>query len=302
MKGMGCDERALIKVLTSPKYSNPWAMNRLVKDYNARFIRDLVKDIKSETRGTFEDGLVALIQGPLETDARALDKAMDRAGTDETALADVLLCRSNADIRAITKKYQEVTRKNLSNEIKSEVDETLHRLYKMVLAAERKEPGPYGQVIQHEVEKHVTELHQATEGVIGSNAISVAQIFASSDDKHIEALNAEYQRKYHRGLQDVIEKEFRGDTEDALLHMLLIGTNKARADAEWLRQPLTRGIGVKDKHFIYRITTLYWNKPRLEAAKQEYERLYRKKLVTDAKEMLGGDYEDLVVALVGGKK
>merc|ERR1712000_779392 len=26
MKGMGCDERALIKVFTSPKYSSPWAL------------------------------------------------------------------------------------------------------------------------------------------------------------------------------------------------------------------------------------------------------------------------------------
>lgn len=299
MKGMGCDERALIKVFTKQEYSSPWAMKQLAQDYKIRFTDPLIKDIKSETRGSFEDALVALIQGPLETDARTLDKAMDRAGTDETALADVLLCRSNADIRAIAKKYKEITGKDLAKEIKSEVSETLQRLYSMVLSAQRKEPSPYAPVNHQEVEKHVIELHQATEGVIGSNAISVAQIFASSSDQHIAALNTEYQRKYHRSLQDVIEKEFRGDTEDALLHMLMMGTNRAKADAEWLRQPLTRGAGVKHKHFIYRVTNLYWNKQRFNQAKQEYERMYRRKLAKDAKEMLSGDYEDLIIALIG---
>merc|ERR1712000_36202 len=281
MKGMGCDERALIKVFTSPKYSSPWALKQLEADYNKRFIRDLVKDIKSETRGTFEDTLVALLQGPLETDVKTLDKAMDRAGTDETALADVLLCRSNADMRAIVKEFQNIKKKDLAKEIKSEVDDTLYRLYSMALSAQRAEP--WVAFSPQDLDKKITEIHQATEG-------------------QIRAMNDAYQQKYHRSLQGVIEKEFRGDTEDALLHMLLMGTDKARADAEWLRQPLMRGVGVKDKHFIYRITTLYWNKARLEEAKKAYERHFKRKLVTDVKEMLGGDYEDLVVALLGGKK
>merc|ERR1712000_585649 len=281
MKGMGCDERALIKVFTSPKYSSPWALKQLEADYNKRFIRNLVKDIKSETRGTFEDTLVALLQGPLETDVKTLDKAMDRAGTDETALADVLLCRSNADMRAIVKEFQNIKKKDLAKEIKSEVDDTLYRLYSMALSAQRAEP--WVAFSPQDLDKKITEIHQASEG-------------------QIRAMNDAYQQKYHRSLQGVIEKEFRGDTEDALLHMLLMGTDKARADAEWLRQPLMRGVGVKDKHFIYRITTLYWNKARLEEAKKAYERHFKRKLVTDVKEMLGGDYEDLVVALLGGKK
>ncbi|KAG3179115.1 hypothetical protein PC129_g25463, partial [Phytophthora cactorum] len=101
MKGMGCDERALIRVFTSTKYQNPWAMAQLVRDYNSRFMRDLAKDIESETRGDVETGLLALIRGPLENDAQVLVKALVRAGTDEDALTAVLLCRSNAGLRAI---------------------------------------------------------------------------------------------------------------------------------------------------------------------------------------------------------
>lgn len=300
MKGMGCDERALIKVVTSPKYSNPWAMQQLVADYNKRFMRDLLKDIKSETRGVFEDGLLALLRGPLENDVRTLDKAMDRAGTDEIAVADVLLGRTNADMAAIVAEYKRIEGKSLLAEIKSEFDESLTRLYSMALSATKAEPS--APVIPHEIDVKATEVHQATEGVIGSNAVAVASVFASLNDAQLHAVDAAYQRKYHRNLQDVIEKEFRGDTEDAFLYMLAKAKDRAKADADWLRTPLTRSTGVKDKHFLYRITTLYWDRPRLEAAKDAYEKQHRRKLESDVKAYLGGDFEDLVVALIGGKR
>ena len=297
---MGCDERAIIKILTGPKYANPWAIQQLTLDYNKRFIRDLVKDIKSETRGDFEDALLALLRGPLEHDVRTLEKAMDRAGTDESAVADVLLGRSNADVVAIAAEYRRIKGKDLLTDIKDEFNDDMFRLYSMVIGANKAEPS--APVIAHEIDAKVSELHRATEGVIGANAISVSQIFASSNDAQIHAMNEAYKRKYHRGLQDVIEKEFRGDVEDALLHMLLSATDRGRSDAEWLRSPLARKFSVKSSHFIYRITTLYWDKSRLAAAKDAYKKTYNTSLSKDVKEFLGGDLEDFVIALIGEKK
>lgn len=299
MKGMGCDERAIIKILTGPKYANPWAIQQLTQDYNKRFIRDLVKDIKSETRGDFEDALLALLRGPLEHDVYTLDKAMDRAGTDESAVADVLLGRSNADLVAIASEYRRIKGKDILGVIKEEFNEDMFRLYSMVFDVNKAEPS--APVIPHEIDAKVSEVHRATEGVIGANAISVSQIFASSNDAQINAINEAYKRKYHRDLEDVIEKEFRGDVEEALLHMLVSAKDKGRSDAEWLRSPLARKVGVKSNHFIYRITTLYWDKNRLAAAKDAYKKRFNVTLTRDVKEFLGGDLEDFVVALVGEK-
>ncbi len=297
MKGFGCDERAILKIITGPKYANPLAVQQLVTDYNKRFIRDLVSDIKSETRGSFEDALLAIIRGPLENDVRHLEKAMDRAGTDEVALADVLLCRSNADVKAIAAVYKRLLRRDLLSDIKSEVDDTLYRLYSMTLAGNKAEPS--APAIPQEIDSKVTELHRSTEGIIGANAISVSQILATSNNVQIQAMIKLYREKYHRDLEDVIKKEFRGDTEDALLHMLLTSNDQAKADAQWLHKPIARSTGVKDKHFIYRISTLYWDRSRLNAAKGIYPALYRKTLAADVKDALSGDYEDLVIAMIG---
>ncbi|KAH6688427.1 hypothetical protein F5X68DRAFT_205686 [Plectosphaerella plurivora] len=297
MKGMGCDEKALIRVFTSPKYANPWAMAQLVRDYNARFVRDLAKDIESETRGDLETTLLALLRGPLENDARILDKALNRLGTDEEALNDVLLCRSNADLRAIQVEYKRLKNKDLLVDIKEDVDDNLFRLYSMILAGTRAEDA--APVVAHEIDAKVTEIQRATEGMIGANAVAVAQVLSSSSPAQIMAIADGYQRKYHRSLTEVIEKEFRGDMEDALLRMVEGAKDRGKADAARLWAPLGRSR--KDTLFINRIVSLYWDRPRLDAAKAAYKAKFGRTLAKDVKDILSGDYEDVIRALIGDK-
>ncbi|KAI2468486.1 Annexin [Annulohypoxylon bovei var. microspora] len=301
MKGFGCDEKALIRIFASPKYENPWAMAQLVNDYNKRFIRDLAKDVESETRSEFETALLALIRSPLENDVRNLIKALDRIGTDEDAVMDVLLCRSNADIRAIAAEYKRIKGHDLLVDIKDDMDDTMFRLYSMVLSATRAENA--APVNPAEIEHKAAELQRATEGIIGSNAISVAQIFTSSNATQLQALAEAYRRKYHRSLEDVIEKEFRGDMEDALLYMLESALDRARTDAKRLERPLYK-TPRKDRLFINRVVSLYWDRNRLDAARAAYQRYskYKTPLRVSMKDTnLSGSYEDLMVALLREK-
>lgn len=296
MKGMGCDEKAIIRVISGAQYSNPWAMAQLVREYNSRLIRSLEDDIKSETRSGLETALLAVIRGPLANDVYILSKALDRLGTDEDALMDVLLNRSNADIRAIAAEYKRVKNRDLLVDVKADVDEALFRMYSMILSAARAEDA--APVLAHEIDQKITELQRATEGMIGANAISVAQIFVSSNASQINAMADAYQRKYHRTLQDVIEKEFRGDMEDALLRMLTAGQNRAWSDAFRLREALTKR---KDRLFINRVVSLYWDPSRLEAAKDAYKKKYGITLAKEVKDLLKGDLEDVILALLKEK-
>ncbi|KAM0255707.1 hypothetical protein ACHAQJ_005461 [Trichoderma viride] len=300
MKGMGCDERALIRVLANPKYQYPWALQQLRNDYDSRFTRDLEKDIKGETRGDFEDALVALIRGPLHHDVYTLDKALDGAGTDEEALMDVLLCRSNADIRAIAAEYRHIKGRDLLVDLKDDLDDTLFRLYSMVLSATRAEDA--APVIPDDILDKVAELQRATEGTVGANAIVVAQIFTSANAAQLRAMSACYMQKYHRTLHDVIEREFRGDMEDALLRMLVsAAADIGKADADALRAPLMKTLQ-KDNIFTYRALRLYWgDRTKLQAAQAAHQKYYHKTLAKELRELLSGDYENLMVALIGEK-
>ena len=66
MKGFGTDEESLIRVLSK---LDPLQMAAVRSTYTTHIGRDLYKDVKSETSGYFRDGLLAIIEGPLDHDA-----------------------------------------------------------------------------------------------------------------------------------------------------------------------------------------------------------------------------------------
>lgn len=168
----------------------------------------------------------------------------------------------------------------------------------MVLTASRAEDA--APVVPADIDHKITELQHATEGTVGTNAIAVAQIFTSANAAQLQAMSIAYQQKYHRSLQDVIEAEFRGDMEDALLRMLTSAAEDgAKADADALRAPLLKTLQNK-RAITYRVLRLYWgDRARLYAVQAAYQKFYHKTLTKELKESLSGDYEDLMVALVG---
>jgi len=297
MKGMGCDETTLISILTSPRYRDPWAMHTLVTQYNDRTVRNLDEDIKKETGGLLEDGLRALVRGPLRQDVYQFKKSCDGAGTDEEGVMDVLLNRSNADLRAICAEYKRRHGKELSDRLKKEVNEETMRLFSMLLSGTTKaeESAP---VIPADIDAKVTEIQRSTEGMFFANAISVAQIFTSCNQAQLRALQDHYRAKYQRDLLDVVKKEFRGDFQDAVIRMLVHARDRAQCDAMRLQKSLWGNKTSEKRLFVWRVCQLWWDRERLAAAKQAYVRTYRRTLEEDVKVLLNGNAERFVLALL----
>src|SRR5690606_32593273 len=87
MKGFGTNEKVLIQVLAT---TDPLQIATIRQAYTRLHRRDLLKDMRSETGGDFEVGLVALVRGPLLNDVHLLNDAMAGMGTKENVLNDVL--------------------------------------------------------------------------------------------------------------------------------------------------------------------------------------------------------------------
>merc|ERR1712230_337207 len=62
-------------------------------------------------------------------------EAIKGLGTKESVLNDVLLGRSNADMRAIKQAYQETYRRALETDVKGDLSMKTERLFSMVMAA-----------------------------------------------------------------------------------------------------------------------------------------------------------------------
>jgi len=201
MKGIGTDEKTLIRVLAD---KDPLQVPVLREVYNQRFKRHLLNDVQSETRGWFEEGLCAIIRGPLQQDVVLLKKAMDGPGTNEKMLNDVLLGRSNADMRAIKDLYQRTFHTSLESDIKADLSMKTERHFLMVLAANRNEEST--PILPQQTDQDVMEIYKATEGKLGTDELLVCNVLTQRSDAQIGAIAQVYRQKFTVDLETVIKK------------------------------------------------------------------------------------------------
>lgn len=129
---------------------------------------------------------------------------MKGLGTKERMLNDVLLSRSNADIRAIKQTYQQTYRRNLESDVKGDLSAKTERHFMMVLAANRAEDS--APVIPQSIDQDVMDIYRATEGKLGTDQLVVCSILSTRNDAQIRAIGVAYEQKFRRNLESVICK------------------------------------------------------------------------------------------------
>lgn len=200
MKGFGTDEKALIHVLSN---KDPLQADAIREAFHRNLRRNLIEDLKSETSGYFERGLLQLARGPLLADVYNLFDSMSGPGTKELVLNDVLLSRSNADLQAIKSAYYKTFHRSLEDTVKGDLSMKTERHFMMVLAANRAEDS--APVVPQQVDGDVMELYRATEGKTGTDEILVCSIFTGRNDNQLRAINQAYKQRFNRDLESVVK-------------------------------------------------------------------------------------------------
>ena len=293
MKGFGTDDRTLIQVLA--EVQDAPIMLKLRQTYDERHRRSLLKDLKSETSGYYEEALLALARGPLDEDVYLLNKAISGVGTKESMLNDVILGRSNADLNAIKQAFHKAYHKDLAREVHEDLSMKTQMLFDYVMQAQRAEestPCP-----PHEIETSVDRLQQATDGTkFGANQEAVCQIMAFSSDGQLRSINHRYAQKYGKQFDDVLKKEFSGHMLGALRLMLARAVDRVKSDADQIDEAM-KGMGTKDELLIGRIVRAHWNREHMRQVGVAYKRFYGKELRERVRSETSGHYKDLMAAL-----
>lgn len=292
MKGFGTNEDQLIRTLAA---LDPLQIEGVKQAFQQRHRRDLMKDVHSETSGYFREALEAIIRGPLDQDCHAINEAIKGVGTKESALDDVLLCRSNADMNAIKQHYQVKFRRTLESDVKGDLSAKTERMYDMVMSARRDEES--APVIPQQVDGWVQQIYSATEGRTGTDQLTTCSTLTSRSDGQLRAIAHAYKQKYHRSLEEVIKKEFSGHMQDALLFIVRHAEDPAKHDADLLEDSM-RGMGTKDVALVRRVVMIHWDKQRLQQCKAAYKHFYKRDLAERIKSETSGDYKKLMVACV----
>ncbi|XP_044724731.1 annexin domain-containing protein [Hirsutella rhossiliensis] len=293
MKGFGTDEKALIRVLSN---KDPLQIDLLRNTFDRNFRRSLIKDIKSETSSWFEKALVQLARGPLLADVHGLYDAMAGPGTKEVVLNDILLSRSNADMKAIKSAYKQTFHKSLEDAAKGDLSMKTERHFLMVLSANRAEDA--APVIPQQVDDDVMQVYKATEGRMGTDELLVCSILSYRNDNQIRAIAHSYKQKFNRDLEKVIKSEFSGHMQDALLFQLRYAVDKYMHAATLLEESMA-GLGTKDHLLVSRVVRFHWDRNTLANVKGAYQQKYSKSLGSRIKGETSGDYGRLMLACIG---
>lgn len=294
MKGFGTNEAALTKVLA---HLGPLEIASTKAAYEQRHRRNLLKDVQSETSNCYKTTLSGLVRGPLEEDCHVLHESIQGLGTKESAMNEVLLSRSNADLNAIKHEYQRLYKRTVEADVRADLSMKTERLFDMVMAARRAEDS--APVIPQQIDGDVREIYRATEGQQGTDELTVCSILTSRSDGQIRAISQAYHSTYQRKLDDCIRREFSGHMQQALLHIIHHAEDPAKHDADELEDAM-KGMGTKDKALIRRVTRIHWDPQRLHQCIAAYRHFYKTDLIQRVRSETSGDYAKALVACLGG--
>jgi annexin A7/11 len=281
MKGIGTDEKLLVKIICNRSRQQ---LQLVEKAFEAKFHKNLKKEIKSETSGWFRKLLIYRFKTPYELKKRTLFKAVKGAGTNERLLIDCLAFTPNAEMASLARE------KDLAHKVINDLSGHFKDAIKDLFGADRSENPT---VNPAEIAADVDFLYKAGEKKIGTDEKAFIKILTNKAPWYNQALNQAYRAKHNHILGVAIDREFSGALKD-LLNALL----QAPYDywAERLYKDL-EGAGTNEKELTFIFG--YLEKNELKLVEQLFNARYPKGLKGMLKGDLSGHFEKAVLELLG---
>jgi len=289
MKGLGTDEKAIIDVLG---YRSSGQRQEILAIYKSAFGRDLIKDLKSELGGHFEDVVLALMLKPEDYDAGECKRAIQGIGTDEDDLIEILCTRSNEQIKKLREAYKKLYKRELEKDLIGDTSGDFRRLLVALCNANRLENEP---VTMERAQQEAKVLYDAGEGRWGTDESEFNRILCLQSHAQLALTCAEYTKLSKRSMEQVIRSEFSGNVETGMLAIVKCAQNTPAYFAEKLYKSM-KGAGTKDRDLIRVVVTRC--EVDMVQIKSEFRQKYKQTLEQFIKDDCSGDYKKMLIALV----
>ncbi|CAF0734752.1 unnamed protein product [Adineta ricciae] len=302
MRGAGTNERALIDIIANRSNAQ---RQQIKTQYKSMYGVDLIKQLGGELSGHFKETITALFDSPANFDAWSLHEAFRRC--KEGTLREILLTRTNSEIREIVEAYRQLYRKELEKDLGSHVRGTdFKRILISAVQANRDEltPQQIQQARQSGIESVIDrnrarqdadDLYKAGAAKWGTDERTFNAIFSQRSYYQLRAVFEEYQKKYRQDMAQVIRSEFSGNAKDAYLVLIACIRDRPTFFAERLHQAI-EGLGTRDSTLIRVIVTR--SEIDLAQVKQRYQQMYNRSLAQDVSGDTSGDYKRMLLSIV----
>ncbi|XP_053997950.1 annexin B11-like isoform X2 [Hylaeus anthracinus] len=289
MKGFGTDEKTIINVLAN---RSNMQRQEIAVQFKTLYGKDLIKDLKSELSGNFENLILAMMMPLPQYYAKELHNAMSGVGTDECVLIEVLCTMSNHEIRVIKQAYEAMYGKTLEDDLMSDTSGNFKRLMVSLCCANRDESFDVNPSAAIEDAK---ELLRAGELRFGTDESTFNAILVQRNVPQLRAVFQEYENITGHTIENAIENEFSGDVKKGLLAIVKCVKNRAAFFAEQLYKSM-KGIGTDDDRLIRLVVT------RSEVDMGEIKEMFRHQYNESLEDFISGDcsghYKKCLLALI----
>lgn len=224
-----------------------------------------------------------------EADAQVLRKAMKGLGTDEAAIINLIVSRSNSQRQLIRQRFKLMYGKDLINELKSELSGNLEDC----LLALFEPPALYDAKC----------LRRAMRGA-GTDEACLVEILCTRTNAEIRQIKEQYQSHYKRDL----EKDVVGDTGGHFKRLLVsmcqgareenttVDMAKATREANELYQAGERKWGTDESKFNQIIAVRSF--PQLRATFDEYVKISQRDILNSIDREMSSDLREGFKAVV----
>lgn len=289
LKGLGTDEAAIIGILAN---RSSLQRQEIIRQYHLAYNKDLIKDLKHDLHGKFEDVIVALMTPLPEYLAHELNRAMKGKGTNERILVEILCTNNNKTLSAIKMAYHEHCSKTLEEAIRSETSGDFKKLLEDLVCCEREE-GDSRPDLAPGIAK---ELYDAGEGKIGTNEDKLRRILTTYSYGTLQCTFHEYHKLAGKPLDEVLKSELSGDFLNGMLAVYSSIQNPAVFFAHELHKSM-EGLRTRNRSLIRLVVSRC--EVDMNKIKTEYYNIYDKTLEKAIKGDTHGDYKKVLLALIG---
>lgn len=291
-KGFGTDEDAVIEAIT--RHDND-QRQKIKEQYKVMFGKDLMKELKSELKGDFEDIICGLMQTPEVHHAEHVKKAIKGAGTNEDALIEIFVsinnCHSNIGILLDT--YHKVHGKSMADEVRGDVKGDFGEFILGLISGQREDNL---HVDVDKAQRDAQDLIAAGIGQKGTNEDVFIHILNSRSYPQLKHTFKIYDSMAPTDLITDIKKEFKGDLEKALLAIVNAVRDMPGFFAEILNKSM-KSLGTDEKTLTRVIVSR--SEYDLSDIKRAYQRKYQKDLAEQVKKDTSGDYRKALLNIIG---
>lgn len=290
MKGLGTNEKAIIDILTHRSNSQ---RQLIAQSFNQLFNRDLIKDLKSELGGKFEDLILGLMALPVEYMAKELNRAMAGIGTNESTLIEIICSNNKRDVKTLSETYERLFKRPLAEHICSETGGDFRRFMTLLVTGVRDDYNMDPAKARADAEA----LFKAGEGKWGTDESEFNRIFTHSSYGQLKSIFKEYKEvSGGKSIEEAIRKEFSGEMCEGLLAIVECVQDKPLYFARKLHKAMD-GIGTDDSTLIRIVVSR--SEVDLGNIKKIFEKVYNKTLESAIKSETSGDYKSALIELLG---